>query len=501
VLAEAAGEEARLVLRWARPVSTRSSVAGRELLLRFDAELQAPDLERAARALSGWVEGLQQGYDTLLVVAARDVVFEVGGTGETVEILLRPMVTATAGADAATPDERRRLALVGARLKAQLGEARAARETVRRVMSEGGRTVDAVAQLAEVERQLGNWQHALELYDEALVLVPDDQGLIVAKASLLRERGARYEAVAQRQIVSGGDNQWIARTEGRVPVLERGEIVTITELRDVTVDDLTRPNGDQGRFEGERARGEIAYVQNFDDEAMSIRPSLLTSSETVGGGLLVERRDGFGATRLGVDYRGPYWDLLEGIADGGTRDRIELSREQRLDPEGRWAMRTAINHNRYGLDGESDLAQSIGGQGELSYAFSETRPFATIGYQLDAEYVLGRHDKTGADGFPFAPLPIISREVHTVLVSAGDRVADNLVWSAFAGYSYDRKNFESITVTPSKLTFTGLQWGGELIYEPAADFEFGVRYASSDTSNRGTANSLTQLSLFATGRF
>lgn len=448
---------------------------------------------------------MQQGYDSLLVLAARDVAFEVASVGETVEIVLRAVAedtdTDTAAAGEGSPEERRRLALIGARLKAQLGEAREARETVRRVMGVGGRTFDAVAQLAEIERQLGNWQRALELYDEALVLAPDDQGLVVAKASLLRERGADYTGTAERQIVSGGDSQWIGRSEARVPVLDRGEIVTSSEQRDVTVDTLTRPNGDQDRFEGQRARGEIAYVQNFDEEAMSIRPAFFASTQTVGGGFMVERRDGFGATRLSAEYHKSYWDLLEGIASGGTRDRLELSREQRIDPEGRWAMRAAVNHNRYGLDDVTDVAQSIGGQGELTYTFSESRPFASINYQLDGEYVLDRQSRTAADGLEFAPLPLVTREVHTVLLYSGDQLADNLAWSAFAGYSYDRVNFDGTVVTPGKLTFTGLQWGGELVYEPAVDFQLGLRYASSDTSNRGTSNSLTQLSFFATGRF
>lgn len=490
IRAEATPEEARVTFVWEKPVAVIPTVAGRELLLRFDRELRAPGLEFLPGSLTGWVESVQQGYDSLLLRASREVAFEIATEGGTVTVVLRPPPPGTVLVDQPlTPDEDRRLRLLSAQLRLRLGEARAAREEIRAVISAYGRTLDAVVALAEVEQKLLNWQRAAELYTEALALSPGDRGLTRALAALARDYGDMMRIDLTRQVVDGGDNQHIVTTTTRIPILERFVVELSSDRRNLEIPVLRRPGGISEAFDSVRLRTEIGFVQGFDEEAASIRPALFLASGSLGAGFSAEQREGTSRTRVAAEYHRPYWELPEGIADGGTRDRLELAHTRVLDLEERWSTTFAAAFNRYGLDDDDDVAHSFNLLAEVSYAISLERPFLSIGYQADGEYVLGRTTRTAGNGEKFAPLPINTREVHGVILFAGGALTDYIDYSVFAGYNFDRYNFR------------GLQYGGELSYEPIDALEFGLRYATSNTSGRGTEGTFTQYGIFAVGRF
>jgi hypothetical protein len=230
-------------------------------------------------------------------------------------------------------------------------------------------------------------------------------------------------------------------------------------------------------------------VQSFDEAAASIRPALFLASGSLGGGISAERREGTSRTRVAVEFHRPYWGLVVGIADGGTRDRLELGHTRALDIEERWSATFQAAINRYGLDDGDDLAHSFNLLAGVSYAISLERPFVSIGYQVDGEYVLGRATRTASNNEKFAPLPITTREVHSAILFAGGQLTDYIDYSVFGGYNFDRYNFR------------GLQYGGELSYEPIDSFELGLRYSMANTSGRGTEGTFTQYGVFATGRF
>jgi hypothetical protein len=86
----AAGEGwARVVLVWPRPVVVRTTTDGRGLLIRFDRALEAPQLGGLPRRLSGWIDSVNAGHDSVLLLAALDVDFSVTVDGAQVIIDLR----------------------------------------------------------------------------------------------------------------------------------------------------------------------------------------------------------------------------------------------------------------------------------------------------------------------------------------------------------------------------------------------------------------------------
>src|SRR6185436_12396495 len=70
--------------------------------------------------------------------------------------------------------------------------------------------------------------------------------------------------------------------------------------------------------------------------------------------------------------------------------------------------------NRYGLERLLHGATSAGGTAGVNWNFREAWPGVLATYGFDGEYRLTLAQRTGPDGRMFAPLPLLSREVHTV---------------------------------------------------------------------------------------
>jgi hypothetical protein len=86
----AAGEGwARVVLVWPRPVAVRTNTDGRGLLIRFNRALEAPQLAGLPRRLSGWIDSVNAGFDSVLLLAALDVDFSVTVDGARVIVDMR----------------------------------------------------------------------------------------------------------------------------------------------------------------------------------------------------------------------------------------------------------------------------------------------------------------------------------------------------------------------------------------------------------------------------
>ena len=490
VQASQSPEGARIVLIWPSPVEVEQQVAGRELFLRFNRELRTPDLATLPKRLPDWLQGAVLGFDSILFQATRDVVFGVEHSRNMLTVTIMPAPAAAPLVPTLEAGPSARLRLLAARLKSQLGETFAAREELQQILARDHAPVDALLLMAEVEQRLGNWQSALELYDQALVRAPDNAGVISAQAALRRNRGVRISTRLTRQEFKAGDTQKIALSEGRMHPWMRGEIGFVTETRRVDAPEVRRPNGGTGRFDTTRVRTELFALHNFDDRALTAGGRLHFSPDSVGGAVSLDRRDGTATTRVRLEYGAPYWQLLEGLADGGVRDRVELIHERSFDPDFRINGRFGGSFNRYGIDGDADVASSLGAFLEMAYTVNQRRPFFSVAYTYNGLYVLGRERRVSAAGELFAPMGVATQEVHAGIANMAGEFTDYVRYLLFGGYSRDR-----ITL------IKGPQFGAEFAYEPTPDFELGLNYSKASSSGRGTEGETVRLGVFLNRRF
>jgi hypothetical protein len=137
--------------------------------------------------------------------------------------------------------------------------------------------------------------------------------------------------------------------------------------------------------------------------------------------------DSTGRLHLQVEYRRPFWEFVEGIAGYGTRDRAEFHRNQRL---GRYLdARVTVAANRYGLNGDDNVARSAGLDGGLTFVFLRSNPFVAAEYAFDIENSRFVRPET---------VPLVSREVHSAILSSQVRLSRHVVAEGYGGYSWDR---------------------------------------------------------------
>ena len=143
-----------------------------------------------------------------------------------------------------------------------------------------------------------------------------------------------------------------------------------------------------------------------------------------------------GQTSFRIDFQRPYWEYIEGVLDGGVRDRLEIRRQHRLVP--RLTGSIAASLNRYGVEDDSGVAKSLALEGNLSYFVLKSKPSLEVQYFFDGESRRSIDVRTDAGGVPFSPIPLVSREVHAFEAVSNNDLTRRLRAQGFTGFAWDR---------------------------------------------------------------
>ncbi|MFD1627028.1 tetratricopeptide repeat protein [Azospirillum griseum] len=495
VEAVAEGSRARFVLRWPGSVRTEEVERhGRELTLRFSRPLGGVALDAVPGRLQGWVDNVQYGYDSVLLLLSADVSADVVADRSGVTVAFTREMTATRAAGAALADRvaQRRLDYFKALTLLEGGQTRQARALLRDKAQSGPRDAQSTALLAQAEERLGRWREAVAAYDAALDLTPNEPSLVLGKARLLYDNGDRARLDTDWQHVRAADVQRIQRLTGVMTLPGRSTIRYALENRLVDVDAVQRRDGTPAPFHGLRQRMEFTLSHDWP-ELERTDLTFYAARRVLGVGVTHGWKGDESETRIGAAWNEPTFAFLEGIVSAGRRDRLFVQHEARLSD--RWNLTLGAGYNRYGLAGDADLARSGSVEASLRYVLNREGPLTSLVYALDAEYVGRRVQRARAlpapqaladDAVPpplptlsfFAPVPVATREVHAVLLSVEDWLADYVRYSAQIGYAYDRRGK------------SGPQGAVSLVWEPLDALEIGLRASHARSTARGTASAV-----------
>lgn len=472
---------ARLTLSWPQAVTVERQQQGRELTLRFSRPIgDAKGIEGIPDRLSGWVENTQYGYDSLLLVLAPDVAVNAEAQRTGVRLDFSRAAPVTAERAEAERNAERRLDYYRALATLEEGEVRAARARLRGLVEANPRDREMVELLAQAEERLGRWREAVRLYDRALVLSPDRVEAAEAKARLLREFGEQVRLDVDLFRVKNADVQRITRLTG---VKELGADTAFRfalENRIVDVDQAPRRDGPPQAFHGRRSRAELSVVHDWEardwDAPQQTRASLFLAERTVGLGIGHSVTHGSGETRAALHVQEPTYTFIEGIIGAGRRDRLMVAHDERLWQGLAASLGGAVN--RYGLAGDPNLARSASVEGWVRYTFNDEGPIASVAYILDAEYVADKTERIDPRGNVQAPLPLVSREVHSLQVAVDHPVTDWFRYNLQAGWSHDRRNEG------------GPFAAAQVAIAPLPDLEIGLRASHTISTARGTGNTV-----------
>jgi hypothetical protein len=411
-------ESLRIVLSWPQPVHFTTKTESRELFIQFDHALGAPDDEDLAREFPNWIEGISFGYDSMLLRTAQDMNFNAEGRESDVLIEMKPSGEDAPISAASERVAQLRLDLLQAQLLLTTGREKAALVLLKGLASRYTGEPQVTVNMAEAELRQGRWVRAKRLYDSVLKTDPENDEVPRRRDYALRDHFSRIRFDVDRKRVRGGQSEDIVELSGHHLFSNSLRLGFSAARNSIRV-----PNA----LTGERSRGEV-FVQYDAETGNSVRGGLLGGPSGWGAMGQFQQPDSSGKFHVQADYRRPYWEFVEGLVGGGTRDRIEVHREQRVLSN--TTARFTAAANRYGLGHRGNLANSLGFDGAVTHVVRRIDPLLGFEYAVDGEY---RRFVA-----PSRPLPLVSREVHALSVF-GDTGSDRDLRAEFsAGYAVDR---------------------------------------------------------------
>ncbi|GIL41869.1 tetratricopeptide repeat protein [Roseiterribacter gracilis] len=497
----------RMVVSTPRSDQAQVRVDGRDVVVQLDRPLKEFDTESAVAKSNGWIESAQAGYDSVLFRSARPI--ETTVERKPGEIVITFVEAAAPPMETGASDRSElRLKTLEAQLTTREGAYDQAREKYEALRNDLPGDAEPTAGLAEVAEHQGHWREARDLYAEASRQAPLNEEVRDAHDRIESEHRSFVRFEAEWRKTDGGSpdaagtandqryfgthstaevqltDQWrvgLNFDAARVKAAQVG--VLSPDTRTVALNGWARRADAFLRYDD--LAGGVGRIELYaDGGAKSGQVPSLTSDPfdsfhgaARGGGLEWSEKLSFGRLVGRVEWHRPNWDFTEGLAQGGTRDRVLLSLEEARirDVTGR----AAIGFANYGLKGSSDpvskpnLARSVVANLDLRTPFDWFGPSWSVGYAYDAEYVLKRKlatfnrpgttqvavdsvdpdtgevttnfiDVPTTTPEQFAPIPLVNREVHVLtLVYAhefldGARFDRSLLLEVAAGPGFDR---------------------------------------------------------------
>jgi hypothetical protein len=443
---------------------------GREVLVSFPHPLPEFNAQTLQDRLSGLLEGISVGYDTLLLRLAPGVVVSKTSEQGAVVLTLQPNPAGAAQAPTEADKEgAQRLRLLGAQLMARTGQASAARQQFGDLILTMPQNPEPMSGLAGVEQAAGRWRQALTLYQRAQQLDPEDPSIADAIGAIEHEHAPRLRSDFEFRRTNAGQGSGIstaaiAGLSGQQNFGDAWHLGVSVNGAHVNASQVQQPSGAVESITGLRQRSELSLQHDSLNGIVAAASAYLTGT-IPGVGIRGELPDDYGTTYLRADYRRPDWDFFQSIVDNGTRDRIAIGRRQLIIQD--LTARLDFGANRYSLQGWPNLATTLTVNGELRLANLGGVHGLSVAYVLDGEYVNKISTGINSSGQSFNRIDIADREVHAgVLDYVGawniGTHGRPLTYELSAGYGADRYG-KAGPILAAVLTY------------PVGDFELGLR--------------------------
>jgi len=378
----------------------------RDVLLQFAGPVNFPGL----KVLADHGLAAATGYDTLLLQTAEPMRSSLRREGVDRYILRLEAILAPA-AEPPGHEVRQRLALLEVQLAEATGDLRTAQRHLDSAVAAEPPSPALLQSQASLASFEGRKRRAGDFLDEALRMAPEDEDVIAARREISAPDRAQLSVALESKLIGNGWREQNVESSGQIPLGVAHQMGWTVDQNFVDLASVRRPDGTMGEFHGARQRAELYWEKN-DESGRVWRAALFGASAGVGAGLSLTVPDMGGRTTVLAEFDRPFWEFAEGLAGGGRRDRVKVDRQ--FATRGGWSAWAGAGWNRYGLDHLASAATSAGATGGVNWNFRRAWPGMLAAYGFDGEYRLTLQQRTGQDGRVFAPLPLLSREVHTV---------------------------------------------------------------------------------------
>ncbi len=290
------------------------------------------------------------------------------------------------------------------------------------------------AGLALLDQSMDLNRRAQSRFAQAAGLEPDNEDYRNSLQETERNEAPNIETEFLRRTVQGEEGEDLVRIVGEQVLGHALKLHFAADQDAASIVGIRSTSGAIAPFRGVARRGE-ATLQYETENGLRIEGSLYASDAGPGVGAAVVRPDAQGSSAIQVELGRPYWEFMQSLAEGGARDRLEIHREFAGGPRISGSLALALN--RYNLKGVSNAASSATAQGRLTFGILRN-PRLSFEYNLDSEYKLSVASLVDAGGNPFQPLPLVSREVHSLGMAVAAEPIRHLQANVSGGYAIDR---------------------------------------------------------------
>jgi len=424
-------------------VTTEGEIQGRvsslasEGVIRFDRGFR-PVAESPLDKCGWMIKGVQLGFNTVLVSAAKGSTVQALKSGRTYTIQITPGPELSP--EQGTED--RNLMLARARVLFEEGQRAEALILLQQAIEKYPNDAETLYTLGNYESSSGQYRSALRHLNAWAKIRPD----LAAGDPLLNELAMPYWKTLGGgfEYYDGGDSfkERLYRLGFRAPIgigLPTTMLGFQAETNDASFDDLRNPGGVVQDYSFDRQRYQVQVAHPFVDD--EVRVTVRGAEYATGGGVDYEQVDTSGHTNLGVHVNEPDWEYASSLAFKGARDSVAISRDQSLAD--RFLGQLGLGVNRYSLKGASDAATSMRLSGRLDYVLVKDLPYVALSYRLFGDYFVDR-DERGEGAARYHPFTAQSNEFHTVTLGVSQRVGAQTLKAtrasifAFGGYAANR---------------------------------------------------------------
>jgi len=329
-------------------------IEGAEVIARFAGGITPEGVDRVAEAHGAWIETIEYGFDQIVIRFAPEARLLTERTGDGLTITAsRPTADeAPPPPPGAAPDPQRvRLNYYRALALIESGAVADGRAILVAQHRADPRNIEVLLLLARTEERMGRPRRAVALYDKALALDPELPFAIRDRQRLARDLADTARISTRYQDVENGETQVITTVDGQLSSREGLSLEYLVETRSVDAGAVTRRDGRVELFEGDRQRG-AATIRLPRDGTLRLESSLFASNHVAGAGVGLDFDFGDSGVAVLARWSEPNFNFVEGIIDGGARDRVAVDWGWQYADTVEFSAGGALN--RYTLDGDHD---------------------------------------------------------------------------------------------------------------------------------------------------
>ncbi len=430
-----------LIFHFPQPVKFKKEIQDGNLYLEFNQPVDSKDLIAAQEKVSSLIKRFSNGYNTLYLVAKRPVFYHMEADNKTFFLNIAPNQEA--------PIKMTKFAkIAAARLLVEKRSYVRAFNAIFALMNEYPDDKDVLVLYSSLEGLLPRWQNQVGILETILLQHPWDYDIKTLFYYAYSPHSSYIEGTRQMQRTIGLAAVQVYRLQGEKIVRSSPNSVLYAgaqyQLWDGHVSSILNSQGNAVGFRGWRNQGTL-YIRNEWRDGSHLRLSLYDQKAAFGAGLEYGTLFPFfqGTIKTEFQWHRPTWEIFEALAFNGREDRFYSLMTSVTNRYFSWSL--GGGSRRIGISGTPTGLITALASAQVFVNLFIPNPIFGINYSLDAEYILFRKSKIGADGVPFFPVPYTSFENHTLRAYLIYIFRDRWYISAYGGETFNRIGLKDAT--------------------------------------------------------